>query len=281
MKKKLLPFVALSIILTSCSRDNDDVINNPITNPVAQTPLLPLEIGNGKHYSLKYTYDNNHKLISAERISNSSGNIRLYDVTYDGDLIKSIKDAEFVYDNQQRLVKVLNKTTKETLFTFTYSGNKIKYFSNVSQFLMAEEVDFTVENGVIIKGEGIAYERYVDPDTPRDINHPTKITVIINYDNKKNIFGNIKGLDKLHPYLVTNPYTNGIDTFGLGSKNNVTKYIWHYKDPYGFEKEKGSSEFIYSYGDNNLPTEYNLTYKGIIFPNGLPTLGKFNIKYNR
>lgn len=272
MKKFLLPFVALSIILTSCSRDNDDVINNPISNPVAQGDLL-VEITHPDEPSFipRFTY-NGDKL---QGFTGGDGNMSF---TYDGDQITNIyrdkgpllgnwftryaynPDGTLLYSagvhkgerrhpNSTADSLILINYKVETVREYTYTGNIVKVKETIKSSddlssdvrTMVQEHSFTLDNGNIIK-------KVIETN----YGYKSNITTTFTYDNKINPLGKIKGLAALNiEFSLGNDEGPGTFIYMNGNKNNILS-----------EKIEGQtgSTFEYEYNSKGYPTKQTEKY---------------------
>lgn len=274
MKRFLLPLVALSIALTSCSRDNDDVINNPITNPVEQGDLLA-EITTEEHGFLNDTYFS----YDGDKIQ-SSRNRDHISYTYNGNQITNINferghygnwSIRYIYnpngtlkttlqthtskridyvDSATQEIKFINNKT-ETSREYTYTGNivKVKQTSVYSNDRRTEDTrtdiqehTFTLDNGNIIKQETEIYTGVVE-------------TITYTYDDKINPLNNIKGFSALN---VEFRLIDGYSQIGLqniyANKNNITSQ----HNSHNNSRESN----VYEYNSKGYPTKKTNTSEG-------------------
>lgn len=283
MKRFLLPLVALSIAFTSCSRDNDDVINNPITNPITQGDLLAeiTEEGNAHYrFNTYFTYDG-EKLQSSHGIEGSTG------YSYDGEKISrsrrergyfgtwetryiynpngTLKTAVETYTRQTRYIDsntqeegIINHKT-ETSREYTYAGNMVKVkqtsqYSDDSDRTPEQESTitnhtFTLDNGNIIKRETEVYSGTIE-------------TVTYTYDNKVNPLSKIKGLAALNvEFRVIDAVTQLGTQEVYANKNNITLIKTTLKDSYNTLRDTQESN-VYEYNSKGYPTKKTNTSEG-------------------
>lgn len=253
MKKLLLLFCGLSLLLISCSSDEDSTSSSEDTSILPKTIsyLYPsVLLGTNSISTLSY---NGNKIVSS--IENGSKTI----FTYDGNVIT--KQEKFDVDQQ-------GKETKDTEVAYTYENGKLKsrvikeVFSAAypnSQYI--EKTVYTHTSDVLISY--INYSVNVDTNlesktsqgnlTYKDGNliksqeteGASTSTRIYEYDTKKNPLKNILGFNLL---------LNEISEFG---NNNVTKTTITSSD---FPTPRDYLT-AYIYNDNGFPTKYT-SYTG-------------------
>lgn len=261
MKRLLLPLMAISIALTSCSRDNDD-ITNPIETPVAQAKKLTgvTETSTSKYnidHSLYLTY-NNDKLIS----SRFEDGLQQLDYIYENDKIVGINNgrlsARLTYNPDGTLKSsISNEVNRE----YTYDGNlvKVKEISKYTNSSQTIEYIFTMENGNMVKQEIYFTDGFGSNQ---------KITLNFKYDNNKNPIQEIKGISNLAIELELQERATHIPYHYKAFKNNlISEEIWldggysidqvnytyeYDKDGYPIKsilksEHRGNTELIYNY----------------------------------
>ncbi|MBF4466787.1 hypothetical protein [Flavobacterium sp. LC2016-12] len=248
MKKLLLFFIALNLVLTSCSNDDNSPNGGTSTE---DTSILPKTISYiypsvylGTNSKSTLTYDGN-KLLSS--IKDGSKTI----FTYNGNVI--VKQEKFNIDTK-------GVETKDTEVLYTYQNNRLKTriireeFS--TQFPDGQFIDKTVYTHT--SQNLSSFTRYsVDPGTKKEtkgsegnltykdgnlvkieqINDSSTATRTYEYDTKNNPLKNILGFDLL---------LNEISEFG---KNNIVKTTAGTVDTTSYLT-------TYIYNDKNYPTKH-------------------------
>lgn len=282
MKRFLLPLVALSIALTSCSRDNDDVINNPITNPVEQGNLLA-EISGVENGTLNsyFTY-NGDKIQSSSIVDGNTS------YTYDGDKITNsyreryqlgIFNTRYIYNPNGTLKTTLethtnkiyapNFTTQtatltnykwETTREYTYIGNivKVKVTTIESNDKTSDTETtirnhtFTLDNGNIIKKEIQTTDWIIN-------------TTTYTYDNKINPLSKVKGLAALNiEFQLTSGFLlQDVGLFDMNiNRNNIT-FAKTTTNAYHNQPDVSQESNVYEYNSKGYPTKRTNTYTNI------------------
>lgn len=234
MKRFLLPLVALSIALTSCNRDNDDVINNPITNPVEQ-PMLITQIDFTDNFSslkgtFSFSYDGDKIKESLLKTEDGILNEHIY-YTYTDDKITSIKYTNSFEENEIFFTYNTDGTLKSStsgniVSTYTYNADNsviVNYQVNGSNKTTAH-----IKNGNL-----------VELQSPEGIH-------TITYDTQHNPFKNIKGLTDigLDLYLISSfgAYEHTFYYFGAFTNNIMT-----------ISEPNGNKQFTYEYNSSGFP----------------------------
>lgn len=283
MKKILLALSVLGLVSMSCSRDNGDDINTPM-----EVTVLPTSIS-----AYTYTYKDGNKL--DKLIYNDKTSTYEDTFTYEGDLIKSINNTTFEYDDQQRLIKGGN-------IQFFYDKTKPYSIERTKreQGSFIKEIIYDIDaDGKIVGASGIGYEENVTYERLandkskmiRTKDDPAIITIKLEYDDKNNFAKNIKGIDKIALYSIAENMNGQIREVGVGSKNNLTHYSYLFNgnglkgglgsiEGYAFKHEK------FSYNDKNYPISfYNRVMKRsndfTQFVEGTESYGPYEIKYNK
>lgn len=264
MKRILLPLMAMSIALTSCSRDNDDV-TNPIVNPV-NTGILPTKIEGD--ITTNITYDGN-KIVKWED----------YDITYTGDLISKITRygnniRHFYFYNPDGTLKMTILDLGDILHHspgyasyYTYKPNGIVEVevhsisfergnydaSQLEKLNKIFEGTYTMRNGNIYEARTTSYSIYGDE-------RYTKETISYEYDNKNNPYKNIKGLsalaldNHLRAWAGTQFTDGGLKIIGLN--NNIIKahsQSIHFENNVEVNRENYTLNYEYKYNDKGYP----------------------------
>lgn len=287
MNRILLSLVALSIALTSCSRDNDDVTNNPIVNPVTQQDLL-------SEISWKSTTTGQH--LGNNHSDTNSGKITF---SYDGDKIKEIisgfndngfafqKSIKFQYTEDKITAISWEDTGVSTHMNLTYNTDgtlkssiatadnllipnaprgisviKREYTYNNDIITIKETVRDA--NGDIIVGGGgipdIEYSYKISNGNPIEDHQYSKTTYT--YDNKLNPLTKIKGfkdigiafLDLYDNNLVSWQLSNFLFNNNLTGVEKIIKTNYP-KDQHLNGKKEINTKISYEYNDKNLPTK--------------------------
>lgn len=265
MKRILLPLIAVSIALTSCSRDNDD-INNPIVNPV-NAGTLPTKIEGSLTTNITYNGDKVAKWGD-------------YEITYTGDLITKLTRDENIHHLyfynpdgtlKMTILDLRNISSASSSFAtyYTYKPNNIveveiygvnfeRGNDDVSQLekrYKIHEGTYTIRNGNIYEVNTINY-------TPSGLGY-NKETITYEYDNKNNPYKNIKGLSALA--LDNNIRTwswvgtriddgEGLNIKGLN--NNITKahtQSVRFENNVEVNRENYTTNYEYEYNDKGYP----------------------------
>lgn len=280
MKRFLLPLVALSLALTSCNRDNDDVINNPITNPVEQGNLLAEITEEGRILSqfiydgakiqssswtdgaLSYSYTGDQ--ITA--IHRDKGLFGTWDIRYtynsDGTLHSAfsthIYERPVGYDNNNDVIMGKYKEIATREYTYTNNNNTINVKETYDDYIIKNNTDektgiggtneftFTLNNGNITSKIIKPQDRLSDTDT-----------TIYSYDNKVNPLHNIKGFSAL-AIDFNIMYLTHIN----GNKNNILTEKRSFINPKGIESESHQNISEYEYNSKGYPTKQTTVSSG-------------------
>lgn len=259
MKRFLLPLMAMSIALTSCSRDNDDV-TNPIENPV-NTEILPTKIELIDSYigtqTKNITYNGNKIVKWGD-----------YDITYTGDLITKLTRDEgihhlyFYNPNGTLKMTILDLRSVHSaasyVTNYTYKPNNIvevevhstDFNGEITQLEKRYKIfegTFTMKDGNIYKSHTISYSPFGNENYY--IN-----TVTYEYDNKNNPQKNIKGLSALA--LDNNLNSRAGTGFADGLNNNIIKtntQSIRFENNVEVNRENYTSNHEYEYNDKGYP----------------------------
>lgn len=277
MKRFLLPLMAISIALVSCSRDNDDVINNPITNPINENVgTLPTKIG---EQNITYNGDQLHQI----------GN----DVfTYTGDLITKIVNEKlqleinyfYFPDGKLKASTLGSLRLKDRVFVryYTYNNDetiKVEWYQafikdgqqDVDQFIRFYEMGdftYTMKNGNLYKEEANILDLYRIYGGPR-VEHHTIST--FEYDTQNTPYKKIKGLSALALELYFNYQFDAGDFSTVGNynyttfNNNITRKEIHTtgkkhtKTGYGNYSESAIITNRYEYNSAGFPIRQSMS----------------------
>lgn len=231
MKKITLLISLISIILTSCSEDENTTANNA-------TYVLPIKDiytnSSGQVYTTNHTYNGN-------KIVASDNGIIKFVYTYTNDLItkKEVRDSNtnylfsyisFTYDNSQRLIQNLSidqplNTGVKVLYEYNTDGT---VFENVYLGTATSQTNFEESSKYFLgsNGEIIKVETYTSAGMT---------TYNYSYDNKNNPFKNVLNLNKLRPF--SNNFYNQISSTTTNPSNVIIN----------------TSTSSYTYNSDNFP----------------------------
>jgi hypothetical protein len=225
MKKFLYLFSSTILVLTSCSKDENN------SEPV--TPILVKKIINTYYVNdietLTYKYDGN-KIVSE---SSDGGFVANY--TYTGNVITKIEERvdnkfqssmEYTYNDSKVATAVLKRNYGGTISdSYTYNTNGTVSYKRSYDGVIYTGV-LTIVNGNIVKNEVFQ-------------NGSLSSTHTYEYDTKNNPFKNVLGFNLL--------LDHDEDTF---STNNKTKDNTH----------NSNLELTFKYDSNNFPIEKKKNY---------------------
>lgn len=278
MKRILLPLMAMSIALTSCSRDNDDV-TNPIVNPVAQAKKL---VGLTRVYGVQgaapitgATFEYNGDKLNKFVIW---GHAFLH---YDGDRVSSLEmidgpDAqkvEFVYNANGTLKSSIQKfESSEVEFSrdYTYISPttiKVKEIMKYTRNSSETEREYTLTTD----GENLIKKEMLDRS-----NNRTE-TIQYRYDDKKNPLRELKGLSALSLEL---------ELLRMSRNATARNYIRTFKNNVISEETTTDNQLIakstyqYNYNQDNLPTKVLQIVNSYTNGYGTDWEDKFEFIYN-
>lgn len=300
MKRILLPLMAMSIALTSCSRDNDDV-TNPIVNPVAQAKKLVGISGTVIHtppggviYPADITIEYNGDFL--KKMGGVFGGVDLL-YHYNGDKISSIEVAnrglpdpqyaEFTYNPNGTLKSA--KEVKSNGYSSYEITREYEYINNSTIKMTLKSVSthngstgstgysyytLTMNNGKLVKWEsfdesGNILERHQ-----------------YRYDDKKNPMNEIKGFAALAVDIEFGRYIGWSTTISAeyhknqvrAFKNNVVSQTIEYLN-YNIHSEE--YEHQYQYNQDNYPTKSILIMNSFgTGHNGSDEQSKYEFIYN-
>lgn len=238
MKRILLPLMAMSIALTSCSRDNDDVTNptnppttnpaTPPTNPVEQRKKIrgiSIELPNFDIYQLP---DDAFPFLSANLFYNGDllTSIDPYDVIYDRDLIVSLNNGAttFTYNSNgtikssiQKINHYLNPT--EISREYTYINNETIKVREVKK--SRNQDDVIKEHTLTIYNDNLVSKETIDLARPH-----IKEVHTYSYDDRENPIRRINGFSSI---AIEIDFLEGNPSLLKAFKNNITKIEKHYR----------------------------------------------------
>ena len=237
MKKLLYLFAFLTVVLSSCS--SEDETQN-------QGSLLKKMVYRGDNVSLSYrdfnynfNYDDNDRLLSIDRdgavfreytYSNNLITEAKYYVFWNGESQSTLEYIfDFEYDSNNRLIKATRLYSSGyvsmeyifdyidathanyTIYLYTWPGDNSLYKSGIITF------DDITKN--ILNTTNLSYSNYLNQDGTINPQYPI-IKVENNYDDKKHPCFNIKGFKELAFFNILN-IDSTIFTENFGVTNNL------------------------------------------------------------
>lgn len=226
--KKLICFLSLSLVLASCSGDDDSASTQDPTSILVKKMVETTEDGT---LTTVYSYDGN-KLIEA---SDSDGYKIVY--TYTGDLITKITEYDendavsqkntFTYNAQGQLVEDL---MEETIYKWRYN-----YTHNANGTISVKKYEGALNTNVFtLTSEGTIYDNKVEDTSPYGNSLFT-----FTYDNKNNPFVNVTGGAKI-AFIG--------DVAATNYRNNVLSETYTSGD-----STPSISTITYTYNEANFP----------------------------
>lgn len=279
MKKAFLPLV-FGLLFASCSRDNDSNMSEGMGNSTKETPILVTKWTDDKGGVGEFSYDGDKLL----KLTVKEGNdVAIYNFKYEGDFVveKSQEGIEgnkttYSYKNN-RLDTVIEKYVEiddrgekhisDIKRTYTYEGNDIvkvvKYTKKVYTAVpnevktKTENFTFTLSNGNLVK-------------SVLEIDNQLISTTTFTYDNNKNIFSNVRGLQG----VGIDFYIEGVfgEEMSMGKNNLISIKV----------EGEGFSAYTYKYEykyNNGYPIKQTETYQD---SSGIkPSIFTVNFEYNK
>jgi len=229
MKKILCLFGALTLLLTSCSSDDNESNDNTDAVLLKKTIITDSE---GDAVTSIYTYDGN-KIVS---IVDDSGDVNEY-YTYTGNLITKLEyrfpDGSidqvntYTYNAEGKLVTFVRTQTNyvhKEVFTYNADGTvTAKSYSGDSE---SELMEGTVNTIKFVNGE---VSEIISPDASNEEH-------VYTYDTKNNPMKNVIGMDKIA----------FIDGEGNGVKFNILTDT---------SEDELWTNSTFTYNDNGYPTK--------------------------
>ncbi|KIX21948.1 hypothetical protein SY27_04500 [Flavobacterium sp. 316] len=233
MKKILTLVSAIALVFTSCSKDDDSVVDEAENILLKKTILT--EGGNTETYD--WTYDGN-KLVS--NISNDGSKL-LY--TYTGDLLTKIEEFDgaslefttnYFYNNGKlvSMEEISTGSSQKERTDYTYNSDGTVSFTKYA-IVIATNATSTINNGKLFFANNNVIKR-------EEISTYSTITTTYLYDDKKNPFMNVVGLDK----LFDEPRS---------SKNNVVKETEVVENTSGGTTNTYITTNVYTYNASGYP----------------------------
>lgn len=233
MKKILTLVSAIALVFTSCSKDDDSGVDEAENILLKKTILT--EGGNTETYD--WTYDGN-KLVS--NISNDGSKL-LY--TYTGDLLTKIEEFDgaslefttnYFYNNGKlvSMEEISTGSSQKERTDYTYNSDGTVSFTKYS-IVIATNATSTINNGKLFFANNNVIKR-------EEISTYSTITTTYLYDDKKNPFMNVVGLDK----LFDEPRS---------SKNNVVKETEVVENTSGGTTNTYITTNVYTYNASGYP----------------------------
>ena len=232
MKKILTLVSAIALVFTSCS--SDDSATNENENILLKKTILT-EGGNTETYD--WTYDGN-KLVS--NISNDGSKL-LY--TYTGDLLTKVQEFDgaslefttnYFYNNGKlvSMEEISTGSSQKERTDYTYNSDGTVSFTKYS-IVIATNATSTINNGKLFFANNNVIKR-------EEISTYSTITTTYLYDDKKNPFMNVVGLDKLFDETRS-------------SKNNVVKETEVVENTSGGTTNTYITTNVYTYNASGYP----------------------------
>lgn len=229
MKKLLTLVSALTLMFTSCSKDEEQV-SVPTLAPILVTQIVEtVEYGgNSQTYTLGFNYNGN-KLISQTR-----NGVEISNVIYEGNLIKQInylnngsvvRENVYTYDTSERLVTFHQieydniSGDYESVFNYTYNSDGTVSYTSQSGY--SPNLNYSSSGTINFNSDGLIYQ--VETSYGK--------TTTYTYDNKNSPLKNILGVNKI-PFEegVANPMFRNylskveVDNFGTYTTNYTHTY---------------------------------------------------------
>lgn len=271
MKRFLLPLMAISISLISCSRDNDDV-TNPIENPVAQakkTTGITRTFEHFDHNGGGMPFLGTYFEYDGDRLKNINhkGNLIFH---YNGDKISAIEveegtspvpqRVEFTYNTDGTLKSSLQKETSNPDMTLTHEYNYIntntikvkevrKY--NNSNYESIKEYTLTMSRDNLVRKE--VFDREYDTTTIHEYL----------YDSNKSPLRDAKGMAALSVamHLIRFHYSNTHNYQISSFRNNVVSETVDQKHTYSsITTRLLEVSYQYHYNKEGYPTRLFSAY---------------------
>ncbi|MCW3160739.1 hypothetical protein [Chryseobacterium oryctis] len=226
--KKIILSGSISLLILSCSSDNNTVTDN--TDPTQQNVILPVKMSiDGETMKINYDGTKITNLIS----TSNSGNKLVFE--YNGDLISSIKfyegnvlqtAQEYTYNSNNLLAKAVNKEYASNGITIQYSTTNTYTHINSNSITVKREMysptpqpvmntTYTYNNGNIVGSTGSGSLTYNGVTT--NYNESSTYT----FTDKNYPFKNVKGFDKL---VHTDDRGDGLSFLFSNIKNNISSY---------------------------------------------------------
>jgi hypothetical protein len=229
MKKILCLFGALTLLLTSCSSDDNESNDNTDAVLLKKTIITDSE---GDAVTSIYTYDGN-KIVS---IVDDSGDVNEY-YTYTGNLITKLEyrfpDGSidqvntYTYNAEGKLVTfVRTQTNYVHKEVFTYNADGTVTAESYSGDSESELMEGTVNTIKFVNGE---VSEIISPDASNEEH-------VYTYDTKNNPMKNVIGMDKIA----------FIDGEGNGVKFNILTDT---------SEDELWTNSTFTYNDNGYPTK--------------------------
>lgn len=284
MKRLLLPLMAISIALTSCSRDNDDITNpieNPIENPInTETFLTKIESIDSQN-TINITYDgdkivkwgDDEFVYTGDLITlrTDQGVGRRYFYNPDGTLKMTIIDLRGISTAPSYAIYyTYNQDYDDIVEMEAYTVDLENYPSylgdiDVSQLEKLHKIfegTYTMRNGNIYKSKTISYDIY---DGSYSVSNRT-----YNYDDKNNPSNNIKGLSAIVvDTYISNGFNNQFEIVRAGLHNNIisasTQTIHFLPNNTVDFEENYYQVYEYEYNDKGYPISSSILGKKIRF----------------
>lgn len=242
MKKIILLFSIITLVLTSCSKDYDDIANpiNQTSKPVLVKKIIVTDLTNNTVIkNTEFEYDGKKIVKSTDQ----SGDVVSY--TYTGDVISNIKiyhldtlvmEYVLTYANnnltESKCINYSENFAEKRLYTYNPNGTVdfIYYKGDLTtQDTLYKTGSLTIQNDEIT---GMLMQDFINPNNGRTATHT--------YDNKKNPNKNIIGANKLNVELdraIQGSFKNVMSTSAMYASNQLI-----------------TIDYTYTYNANGYPT---------------------------
>lgn len=275
MKRFLLPLIAISIALISCSRDNDD-FTNPIENPIAQAKKLTKITRNFDNFGhsgggapfLGTEFEYNGDLLK---------NIFYYGEQvyhYNGEQISAIEivsgsrpqKIEFIYNPDGTLKSSFQKFDTGGTTTDRTTSREYHYI-NANTIKVKEVLKWTDSNSEIkteytltMNGDNLVRKEIFNEENSRTQIHQ------YTYDNKKNPLREVKGMAALSVAMhLMDFHFHDMYNFQISSfKNNILSETIDEKYTYSSTTSRlAEIDYQYQYNQEGYPTRVIHSYYDI------------------
>jgi len=201
--KKIVLLASLTLIFANCGRSNDNT-NEIIVDPIAEVPALPTKItGNSEVKEIKYNGNKISEISSAvsRMIFEYTGNFITKIIVYNIIHGEKMRSVDFVYNNGRLITAYPEDGNYKGVFSYSYPESNVincteitRYGSGNGSLISKKIVTYIQRNNNIISEELTYYQ---------DDELRGSVSKIYTYDDKKNVYRNILGIDKIKAFLVS------------------------------------------------------------------------------
>lgn len=265
--KKLILGLSVIVFSISCSSNNDDDVP---TDPVVEIPVLPTKLSFSTDTPATIKYNGNKiaeiSFIDGKYVYEYTGNLITKIVEYNGAGVKEIT-TDFSYSNDKlvKMVAVETNSTKTTTYSYP-DANSISfietrnYTSAGTPQVDKDVTTLTLNNGNIL-GEETTYSH--------NNSVAGKISSTYTYDDKKSVYSNVLGYDKIIAYNYSTMDDNTASKNNLLTKNQtnttVSGSVSKYKNvntitysSAGYPTQIMTKQYD---GNNQLNDSYSISYE--------------------